>query len=121
MKLSIALGLQRKRKLPIKFAAILYRHGRNTHPKGRKLYESLSKLGKTFVTTNYDDWLDTNIGAPPPTVSAGESIGTPTIGQKSRVIYKVEEMTPANLERPNTVFHLHGSLLDPNGMRPATD
>ena len=76
MKLSIALGLQRKHKLPIKFDAILYRHGRNTHPKGRKLYESLSKLGKTFVTTNYDDWLDTNIGAPPPTVSAGESIGT---------------------------------------------
>src|SRR5205807_6162882 len=61
------------------------------------------------------DWLDTTIGAPPPTVSAVDSIGTPTIDPKSRVIYKVEEMTPDNL-RPNTVFHLHGSLLDPTGM-----
>jgi hypothetical protein len=32
------------------------------------------------------------------------------------VIYKVEELTPDNLERPNTIFHLHGSLLDPASM-----
>jgi hypothetical protein len=28
----------------------------------------------------------------------------------------VEELTPDNPERPNTVFHLHGSLLDPTSM-----
>jgi hypothetical protein len=116
VKLSIALGLQREHNLPIKFDAILYPDGRNTNPKGRGLYEALSKLGKTFVTTNYDDWLDHTIGAPPPTVSAGRGTGTPTIGQKPTVIYKVEELTPDNLERPNTVFHLHGSLLDPTSM-----
>jgi hypothetical protein len=116
VKLSIALGLQREHNLPIKFDAILYPDGRNTNPKGRRLYEALSKLGKTFVTTNYDDWLDTTIGAPPLTVLAGGGTGTPTIGQKPTVIYKVEELTPDNLERPNTVFHLHGSLLDPIGM-----
>src|SRR6266851_383782 len=38
VKLSIALGLQREHKLPIKFDEILYPSGRNTNPKGRKLY-----------------------------------------------------------------------------------
>jgi hypothetical protein len=116
VKLSIARGLQRQYNLPIRFDAILYPDGRNTNPKGRRLYEALSKLGRTFITTNYDDWLDTTIGAPPLTVSAVGGTGTPTIGQKATVIYKVEELTPDNLERPNTVFHLHGSLLDPTGM-----
>jgi hypothetical protein len=116
VKLSIARGLQRQHNLPIKFDAILYPDGRNTNPKGRRLYEALSKLGRTFVTTNYDDWLDTTIGAPPLTVSAVGGTGTPTIGQKSTIIYKVEELTPDNLERPNTIFHLHGSLLDPTRM-----
>jgi len=116
VKLSIARGLQREHNLPIKFDAILYPDGRNTNPKGRRLYEALSKFGKIFVTTNYDDWLDITIGAPPLSVSAGGGTGTPTIGQKPTVIYKVEELTPDNLERPNTVFHLHGSLLDPTSM-----
>jgi hypothetical protein len=116
VKLSIARGLQRQHNLPIKFDAILYPDGRNTNPKGRRLYEALSKLGRTFVTTNYDDWLDTTIGAPPLTVSAVGGTGTPTIGQKPTIIYKMEELTPDNLERPNTIFHLHGSLLDPTRM-----
>ena len=116
VKLSIARGLQRQHNLPIKFDAILYPDGRNTNLKGRRLYEALSKLGRTFVTTNYDDWLDTTIGAPPLTVSAVGGTGTPTIGQKPTIIYKVEELTPDNLERPNTIFHLHGSLLDPTRM-----
>ena len=116
VKLSIARGLQRQHNLPIKFDAILYPDGRNTNPKGRRLYEALCKLGRTFVTTNYDDWLDTTIGAPPLTVSAVGGTGTPTIGQKPTIIYKVEELTPDNLERPNTIFHLHGSLLDPTRM-----
>ncbi len=116
VKLSIARGLQREHNLPIKFDAILYPDGRNTNPKGRRLYEALSKFGKIFVTTNYDDWLDITIGAPPLTLSDAGGTGTPTISQKPTVIYKVEELTPDNLERPNTVFHLHGSLLDPTSM-----
>lgn len=116
VKLSIALGLQREHKLAINFDAILYPEGRNTNPKGRRLYEALSNLGKTFVTTNYDDWLDTTIGAPAPTAMASGETATPAIGQKPTVFYKVEELTLDNLERPNTVFHLHGSLLDPGSM-----
>lgn len=116
VKLSIALGLQREHKLAIDFEAILYPDGRNTNLKGRRLYEALSNLGRTFVTTNYDDWLDTTIGGPAPTalVSAGTAI--PAIGQKPTIIYRVEELTLDNLERPNTIIHLHGSLLEPGSM-----
>jgi hypothetical protein len=116
VKLSIALGLQRRHHLPINFDEILYPSGRNTNPKGRRLYEALSNLGKTFVTTNYDDWLDTAISAPPPSANIEKDTAVPAIGQKRTVIYKVEELTPNNLERPHTVFHLHGSLLDPGSM-----
>jgi hypothetical protein len=114
VKLSIARSLQREHKLPINFDAILYPEGRNTNLKGRKLYQALSNLGKTFVTTNYDDWLDSTIGAPMRSVSAaGGPTATSAIGQKPTVVYRVEDLTLDNLERPNTVFHLHGSVHDP--------
>jgi hypothetical protein len=116
VKLSIALGLQREHNLPIRFDEILYPAGRNTNPKGRRLYEALSNLGKTFVTTNYDDWLDIAISAPAPSASAEKDAATATIGEKRTVIYKIEELTADNLERPNTVFHLHGSMVDPASM-----
>ena len=76
----------------------------------------MSNLGKTFVTTNYDDWLDMTISAPAPSANAEGDAATATIGEKRTVIYKVEELTPDNLERPNTVFHLHGSMVDPASM-----
>jgi SIR2-like domain len=117
VKLSIALGLQREHKLPIDFVDILYPRGRNTDPKGRKLYDALCKLGKTFVTTNYDDWLGATMGAPaPPPPTETKENATSPIRQKTTVIYKVAELTLDNLERPNRVFHLHGSLLDPTSM-----
>ena len=43
-----------------------------------------------------------------PTVSAGT--------KARRIIHKVHDLTPANLNQPNTVIHLHGSLVDPDGM-----
>jgi hypothetical protein len=116
VKLSIALGLEHEHGLPIKFDEILYPDGRNTNPKGRRLYQALSNLGKTFVTTNYDDWLDTAISGPAPSANAEGESATSTIGEKRTVIYRVDELTLDNLERPNTVFHLHGSLLDSASM-----
>ena len=116
VKLSIALGLESEHKMRIDFDKVLYPAGRNTNPKGRRLYENLSKLGKTFVTTNYDEWLDTAISAPVPSVAGVSEATTAAIGEKRIVIYKVEELTADNLKRPNTVFHLHGSLCDPARM-----
>jgi hypothetical protein len=114
IKLSIALALQREHGMKIEFETILYPEGRN-NAAGRLLYENLSKLGNVFVTTNYDSWLHTITTATPkpdseiaPAVSASSTART--------IIYKVDEFTPDNLEKPNTVFHLHGSILDPSQM-----
>lgn len=116
VKLSIALALQRKHNLPIKFDEILRPADPNNNLNGRRLYQALSNLGKTFITTNYDDWLDITISAPVPSASSDGNAQMAAITEKRTVIYRVEEMTPDNLERPNTVFHLHGSVVDPASM-----
>src|SRR5260221_10045048 len=116
VKLSIALGLQAEHRIPIDFGKVLYPTGRKDNAKGRRLYENLSKLGRTFVTTNYDEWLDTAIGAPAPSVRTESNPATSAIEERRAVIYEVNELTPDNLRRPNTVFHLHGSVLKPESM-----
>src|SRR5262245_58434802 len=63
IKLSIALALQKASKAQIDFRALLHRRNRAEHPAGCRLYSHLSKLGKTFVTTNYDEWLDDELPA----------------------------------------------------------
>jgi SIR2-like domain len=116
VKLSIALGLEIEHKMPIDFQKVLHPTGRKDNVKGRRLYENLSKLGKTFVTTNYDEWLDTAISAPAPSVRPETNPATSAIEERRIVIYDVDELTPDNLNRPNTVFHLHGSVRNPKSM-----
>jgi len=116
VKLSIALGLQNEHKTPIDFKKVLYPTERKDNAKGRRLYENLSKLGKTFVTTNYDEWLDTAIGAPTPSARPESNPATSAIEEPRTVIYDVNELTPDNLRRPNTVIHLHGSVRKPESM-----
>ena len=115
VKLSIARGLQTEHKISIDFVKVLYPTGRKDNPKGRRLYENLSKLGKTFVTTNYDEWLDTTIGAPAPSVRADSNPAESPIEERPKVVYEVDDLTPDHL-RPNTVVHLHGSVLNPDSM-----
>lgn len=115
VKLSIARGLQNEHKIPIDFGRVLYPTGRKDNPKGLRLYENLCKLGQTFVTTNYDEWLDTTIGAPMPSVSADPDPAASPIKEHPKIIYDVVDLTPDNL-RPNTVIHLHGSVLKPETM-----
>jgi hypothetical protein len=119
VKLSIARGLEIEHGFNIDYSRLI-------HPKvndeqkeiGNRVYRSLGKLGTRFVTTNYDGWLDTEIpdvqrpinppDAPPTT--------TATAPSTRRSIYKVNEFTPANLNLEKTIFHLHGSLVEPGGM-----
>jgi SIR2-like domain len=115
VKLSIARGLQAEHRISIDFVRVLYPTGRKDNPKGRRLYENLSKLGKTFVTTNYDEWLDTTIGAPAPSVRADSNPAESPIEERPKVVYEVDDLTPDHL-RPNTVVHLHGSVLNPDSM-----
>jgi len=114
VKLSIALGLQKATR--INFRKLLHPSGKKDNAKGQKLFGSLCKLGKTFVTTNYDEWLDEEIGMPIVAVDAAADPSVSAGSNPRRIIHKVHDLTPANLNQPNTVIHLHGSLVDPDGM-----
>jgi len=118
MKLSIALGLQKQHKITIDFKKVLYPAGVKDSVQGRRLYESLSKLGTTFVTTNYDDWLHKKkTGRPAPTaLPTTGAAETAPIEENRKVIHKVSEFTPDILTQPDTAIHLHGSVEDPDGM-----
>ena len=116
VKLSIALASRRTQDTNRFREGALSRPSARIIAKGRRLYENLSKLGTAFVTTNYDEWLDTAIGAPPPSIRTGANPATSVIEERRTVIYEVNELTPDNLRRPNTVIHLHGSVLKPESM-----
>lgn len=116
VKLSIALGLEKEHATRINFRNLLHPSGQKDNAKGQKLFGSLCRLGKTFVTTNHDEWLDEEIGIPAVAVASSHDPAAPAIGNRRKVIHKVHDFTPANLNQPNTVIHLHGSLVDPDGM-----
>jgi hypothetical protein len=85
---------------------------------GQRVYRSFGKLGRTFVTTNYDAWLDTEIPDLKLTVT-GPSASSETTTESPKVrrrIISVNEFTLANLNQENCVFYLHGSLAEPSGM-----
>lgn len=93
IKLSIALALQAESKIPVDFRALLHRQERREHAIGRRLYSHLSKLGRTFVTTNYDEWLDDELAAPPPNISGDVAAPDDSVPTPRRVYYKTEDLT----------------------------
>ena len=116
VKLAIALALQTEHQIQIDFQTILHRKERAAHTAGCRLYSYLSKLGKTVVTTNYDEWLDEEI-VPPRTDVTGEAGGSANAAPRPRTVYfKPEDLTAANLNRQDVVIHLHGSVKHPDGM-----
>lgn len=117
VKLSIAQGLQAEHRLPIDYAAIIDPVGGYNNETGRRLYGALAQLGQTFVTTNYDTWLDTEpVSLKPPSVTVSEQLTATATPTNRRVFYDPNEFTLANLNLPKTVFHLHGSLIEPSSM-----
>ena len=118
MKISIARAVEAEHGLKIDYSKLINpRGGYKKNDVGQHVYRSLGKLSRIFVTTNYDAWLDTEIqdnvlsvtAAPP----AQDTSAAPRVRRR---IVKVEDFTPANLNQPDSVFHLHGSLADPSGM-----
>jgi hypothetical protein len=118
MKLSIARAIEAEHGLKIDYAKLINpQDGYQNNENGHRIYRSLGKLSKTFVTTNYDTWLDTEI--PDVSLSVSGETSAQDIAVTPRVrrrIVSAEEFTPANLNQENCVFHLHGSLSDPLGM-----
>ena len=116
VKLSIALALQKEHNTEIAYGKIFHPENKRKSPKGLQLYGSLSKLGKIFVTTNYDEWLDEEIVIPEMSIEKSFDPKHASIGNKRLVVHNIKELTPAILNRSNTVIHLHGSIQAPNDM-----
>jgi len=117
VKLSLARTLAKEQGVTIDYRSLLHPKPRQEHTVGCKLYSNLFRLGKTFVTTNYDEWLDDD-RIPQRTAAAvpsPEHVNTPQLN-RMRVVHKAEEFLPSLLGSPNTVIHLHGSVLDPEKM-----
>ena len=115
VKLSIALSLQKGSGIEINFRDLLHRQQREDHDTGRRLYSHLAKIGKTFVTTNYDEWLDDELPDVPARVTAHPS-GTAPVFRPREVYFHPDDLVAANLNRKNVVLHLHGSVKNPGGM-----
>ena len=116
IKLSLALGMERETGLRINFSDLLAPKGGYDNATGRRLYGTLSKMAKTFVTTNYDEWLDTEIvldAADP--IRPGKAPETTPKSAGRKVYELIDDFTPANLNAPG-VFHIHGTLRRPSGM-----
>jgi hypothetical protein len=104
VKLSIARGLEAEHGLKIDYGKLINpEKGYENNDTGNRVYRSLAKLGRTFVTTNYDSWLDTEIPDVlfPVTAPALQQDTTATAPSKRRVIFNENEFTPANLNQPN--------------------
>lgn len=113
VKLSIARSLEKTHQTKIDFKRILHPAPNPSLETGTRLYGHLSSLSKTFVTTNYDYWLDYE--HPTQTLEPVED-GKKELPLKRRTpIHKVNEFTFDKL-CPDTVIHLHGSLDDPDSM-----
>lgn len=118
MKLSIARAIEAEHNLKIDYDKLVNPKSYTSNDAGQRIYRSLGKLGRTFVTTNYDAWLDAEILDSKLSLADAPSdqdttAATPKVRRR---IVSVNEFTPANLNQPDCVFHLHGSLVDPGGM-----
>src|SRR4029079_4958900 len=87
MKLSIARAIEAEHKLTIDYAKLINpRDGYQNNEIEHRVYRSLGKLGKNFVTTNYDGWLDTEIPDVPLSVStdtpAQDTAATPCVRRR---------------------------------------
>jgi hypothetical protein len=116
MKLSIARAIEAEHDLKIDYAKLIQPSDYSKNEAGQRVYRSLGKLGRTFVTTNYDEWLDTEIPDRKLSVDPSAEETKATIPRSRRTIVDVNDFTPANLNQPDCVFHLHGSVTDPSGM-----
>ena len=114
IRLSIARALQEQTGIQIDFRKLLHQQPGEKYRKGQRLYSYLANIGKTFVTTNYDEWLDEQFSYGPADLTAATSIAPPATPRT--VYHRPEELTVSNLNQENVVIHLHGSVKNPGGM-----
>lgn len=113
VKLSIALDLENSHPhLRVDFARILEPNPTKRQV-GERIYGALWRLASTFITTNYDDWLDTR---PTAEFTATEASTHDVAPPQPSTFYKESDITIENIDTPNAVFHIHGSVLDRTSM-----
>lgn len=115
VKLSICRQFAAQHGVVIDYKKILAPLG-YSDARGLRLYGALGKLGNVSVTSNYDEWCDLDRVLPPLPLSGSSAPITPPPPASRNVFHKLEDFTAANLSRPGSVFHLHGSVIDPAGM-----
>jgi len=114
VKLSLALELEAEHGLPIEFTTLLIPSNKQREQFGNSVYQNLARLATTFVTTNYDDWLDR---MPPPAVLPSQQSTSPQPPETSRRRFcKHSEISVENLDIPHAVFHIHGSMHERDSM-----
>lgn len=114
VKLSIALEAARQHKGEIDFNAVLKSRDDDKRKYGDKVYKNLSQLATTFVTTNYDDWLD--YLPPAPVIPEGSTDPRHMRPAGRQVFCKRDDLSCANLDVADAVFHIHGSMQEPESM-----
>ena len=115
IKLSLARTIAEEQRITIPYKDILHSKEPRESPKGRRLYNSLFRLGNVLVTTNYDVWLDEWIPEPTATATPTGEPATLTVVPMN-VVYGPERINSALLSQLNTVVHLHGSVHDAKTM-----
>src|SRR5262249_15916586 len=78
---------------------------------GHSLYRDLTSMGRYYVTTNYDEWLEykydeVSLGAPKPSL--------PSLTRRD-LVCKRDELMIAHMEQ-GKVVHLHGLLTVPKSL-----
>jgi hypothetical protein len=116
IKLSLAKMASERAKFPIDYRSLLQRSDWNADQDGRRLYGHISALSDRFVTTNYDEWLDTIVPTVAIAAAESESDSSKRADQRRTILHHPLQITPSNFAQPNTVVHLHGALIDPAGM-----
>jgi len=109
VKLSVAVGLEQQFKANIEFDKILKPHDAIKKAAGEKIYAHLAQLAHTFVTTNYDEWLDIQPAAMPELSGVVSTPTTSTPSLTRNPLWNPEEFTDIALTTPGTVIHIHGS------------
>lgn len=116
LKLSLAKSLEGEHG-SLDFAKILQPNGLKDK-EGIRLYRALGQLSRVFVTTNFDEWLDTvipPIGPGSPLPGAADD-GAPPPPSRRHVIHRPAELELDLLTQEDVVIHLHGHLSSPSGL-----
>lgn len=116
-RLSIAVGLEQEHKTPIDFQQMLGAvRDKEKNAEGQRIYGHLARLAQTFITTNYDEWLELKVDQNLSLADENSAIseGMPSITRTP--YYRVDQFDSNILSQRDAVVHIHGSVVDRDSM-----